>query len=220
MTPTPTPRPPRDRHAGDTVETIRAVVTLGPWLFILLVVAELLLRRRGVIGSGTFVVALILINPLLLVAVAWLIRRVGSRFAEGVMLTIFSARGTAHTYQYSDIESLIIRGDYRRAADEFGARLVAYPRDTEALIRLARLTADHLEDLDAAIGYLHRARETGPTRTQETTIGNALIDLHRARGDEPALRAELARFARVHRDTAAGRQALAALEAMRRGGEI
>jgi hypothetical protein len=213
------PSPPptrrlRDRHAGDTVETIRAVVTLGPWLLILLLAAEILMRRRGVLSSGQLTFVLVVVNPLLLVGLAWLLRRGSTRFAESVMGTLLSSRGTAHTPEFSEVESLIIRGEYAQAAEAYQSHLVAYPRDIAAQLRWARLTADHLDDIPAAIARYRRAREMAPTAAQETQIGNALIDLCRAHGDRDALRAELARFARIHRGTRAGEQARAACRAI------
>lgn len=212
--PVPSPSPTRrrltDRHAGDTVETVRAFVTLTPWLLILLLIGGILLRRRGVLSGGQLIFMLVVVNPLLLVGIAWLLRHGSARFAERMMGTLLSSRGTAHTPEFSAIESLIVRGEYRQAAEAYQSHLVAYPRDIAAQLRWARLTADHLDDIPAAILLYRRAREMAPTAAQETQIGNALIDLCRAHGDRDALRAELARFARIHRGTRAGEQARAA----------
>lgn len=220
MRPASTERTPRrltDRHAGETVESLRAAVTLGPWLFLLLIVPESVIWIRHQISTGTYTLLLVVINPLLLVGIAWLLRRVSGRVATSLMGMLFSARGTPHTAEFSEIESLIIRGNYPEAGDALRSHLVAWPSDTAAIIRLADLTATHLRDPDAAVALLLRARETRPTPHQDIAIANGLIDLYRSLGREHDLGRELVRFARQHQGTSAGQHAWAAYRALKSG---
>ncbi|MEO8479663.1 MAG: hypothetical protein ABI542_08525 [Gemmatimonadota bacterium] len=212
MPPTPTKPPKRlaDGHVGEKMENLRILITLAPWLYIVLVIIE------GLVGlsAGQWWLALFVINPLLVYLVSRVLRGAFGGIASTFMGGLLSTRGTAHTREFSEMESLIVRGEFAEAADRYRSHLVAFPDDTDASIRLAVLTAEKLRDPDAAVAHYLHARESGPTPQQETLIGNGLIDLYRAAGDAHALRAELARFARLHQHSAAGRHALEALKGM------
>lgn len=203
--------PLRDDHAGERIENLRVLITLGPWMFLLLAIVEVLLLFRGVISINTCIALMAVANPLLIYATARVLRGVFGGLAEGMMGTLLSTRGAPHTREFSEMESLVIRGQHAEAAVRYEEFLVAFPRDTDAWMRLAALQAAELRQGARAVVTYLRARESGPTPQQERIIGNALIDLHRGLGDHHALRAELARFARLNHGTAIGRQAQDAL---------
>ena len=85
--------------------------------------------------------------------------------------------------------------------------LVAFPEDVEARLRLAALFAGAAKQPTAAEHHLLEVRSVPHSPRQALVIGNALIDLYRATGQPHLLKAELARFARVHHGTDAGEQA-------------
>lgn len=212
MPPTPT-KPPkrlRDSHVGEKMENLRILITLGPWMFLVLVIFE------GFMGlsAGEWWLAIVVINPLLIYLVSRVLRGAFGGIASTFMGGLLSTRGTPHTREFSEMESLIVRGEFAEAAERYRSHLVAFPDDSDAWIRLAVLTAEKLKDPEAATAHYIRARETKPSASEETLIGNGLIDLYRASGDSHALRAELARFARLHAHSAAGRHALEALKGM------
>lgn len=212
--PPPMPKRLSDRDVGDRTENLRILITLGPWLFLVLTIVEALLFFRGTLSQTGFFVAVAVLNPVLIFALARVLRHAFEGVAGTFLGTLLSTRGTPHTREFSEMESLIIRGEFVEAAERYQSHLVAYPSDTDAWIRLAVLNAEKLRQTDAAVAHYRRARESGPTPGQETLIGNGLIDLHRAMGNQHALRAELARFARLHQHSAAGRHALEALRQM------
>ncbi len=213
MPPTePKPRKvPRDSHVGERAENLRILMTLGPWLFLVLVIIEFLM---GLSTGWEWFLALVVFNPLLIFLVSRVLRGAFGGIASTFMGGLLSTRGTAHTREFSEMESLIVRGEFAEAADRYRSHLVAFPDETDGWLRLAVLTAEKLRDPQTAVAHFLRARESGPTPQQETLIGNGLIDLYRAAGDTHALRAELARFARLHQHSAAGRHALEALKGM------
>jgi hypothetical protein len=206
------PKRRTDSHVGERVENLRVLITLGPWLFLVLTIAEVVMVLRGMISVDLCVVLVAFANPLIILGTAKFLRRALGDIAERAMGTLLSTRGTPHTREFSEMESLVIRGQCREAAERYDEFLVAFPRDTDAWMRLAALQAGELQQPERAVVTYLRARETGPTPPQERIIGNALIDLHRAAGDRHALRAELARFARLNRGTAVGRKAQEALQ--------
>ena len=201
----------RDSHVGDRIENIRILVTLGPWMFMVLTIAEVVLVLRGLISVDVCVLLVAVANPLIILGLSRVLRGTFEGVAARLMGTLLSTRGTPHTREFSEMESLVIRGEYTTAAERYEEFLVAFPRDTDAWMRLAALQAGELGLPDRAVVTYLKARETGPTPQQERLIGNALIDLHRALGDRHALRAELARFARLNANTAIGREAQRAL---------
>ena len=67
---------------------------------------------------------------------------------------------------FSEQDALIVRGQYRDAADSFRSHLVAFPADNSARIRLAELLKDRLDDRPGAISLLKEARSLGPSRSQ------------------------------------------------------
>jgi hypothetical protein len=127
--------------------------------------------------------------------------------SHGLIGGIAATSGDPYTVQYSEIETLVIRGAYTEAAERY--REIAFTSDTEAEphIRLGDVLVTYLKDYEGAIAAYQNAREARPTQAEQSRIANALIDLHRARGDREALKDELLRYAQLHQNAPAGRAA-------------
>lgn len=159
---------------------------------------------RGDISRGKFLFLLWIVAPLLSWLIAWLMMQLIDRASRGLLHTLVGAGGERHSREYSEQEALVVAGRIADAIDSYQAHLVAFPDDNEARLRLAALFAGPGAMPDAAERLYLEVRERAPTPRQETVVGNALIDLYRQMGREHHLRAELARYARLHAGTTGG----------------
>jgi hypothetical protein len=119
--------------------------------------------------------------------------------------------------EYSEAQSLVIRGEYRQAVEFYAAEAVANPKDPEPLILAARVLRDHLHDPAAAAEWLVRARHVdGITPRHDITIVRELVDLYDGPLDDPwrAL-PELARIAATYPNTSAATWARNTLSRLR-----
>lgn len=130
--------------------------------------------------------------------------RAVSMVADGLAHMLTASGGLDRQREYSEQETLVVRGAYREAADSYRSHLVAFPDDHEARLRLADLTRRHLVDPAAAEALYLEVRRGAPTRAQAMAVANGLIDLHQATGDRERLVAELGRLERAFVNTAAG----------------
>jgi tetratricopeptide (TPR) repeat protein len=89
---------------------------------------------------------------------------------------------------------MIVRGQYREAAEYFRDHLTVEPDDNEARLRLADLLEKHLNDLAGAERLYLEVRRLQPSRGEEVRAANGLIDLYRKQGNRERLLVELARF--------------------------
>ena len=115
-----------------------------------------------------------------------------------------AARGLVHgLYAVGDIpppksyprqDVMIVRGQYREAAEYFRDHLTVEPDDNEARLRLADLLEQHLNDLAGAERLYLEVRGRQPSRGEEMRAANGLIDLYRKQGSHERLLVELARF--------------------------
>ncbi len=145
-----------------------------------------------------------LVGPALLGRLVWpLIVGASHSMIGGLTAT----GGDPYTMQYSEIETLVIRGNYTEAAARY--REIASTSETEAEphIRLGDLLTTHLRDDAGATAAYYAARSARPTPSEQSRITNALIDLHRKSGDHVGLKDELLRFARLHPNAPAGKHA-------------
>jgi hypothetical protein len=107
---------------------------------------------------------------------------------------------------FSEQEAFVARGDITGAIASYRSRILSAKSDIEGRIRLGLLLTRAGEFAEAE-QWLLEARILGASAEQERPLGNAMIDLYRASGERPKLKAELARFARNHPGSEAGRQA-------------
>ena len=147
------------------------------------------------------------VAPLLAALMAYLVSHFFTRLSRALLGGLQSSGGERHSREYSEQQSLIVAGRIDEAIDSYQAYLVAYPEDVEARLRLAALYAGAAKQPDAAEYHLLESRGMPHSPRQELVIGNGLIDLYQATGQPHLLRAELARFARVHHGTEAAEQA-------------
>ena len=89
---------------------------------------------------------------------------------------------------------MIVRGQYREAAEYFRDHLTVEPDDNEARLRLADLLEQHLNDLAGAERLYLEVRGRQPNRGEEMRAANGLIDLYRKQWSRERLLVELARF--------------------------
>lgn len=127
--------------------------------------------------------------------------------SRGLIMGLGATSGDPYAFQYSEIEALVVRGAYEEAAGRYREIAATAMTDAEPHLRLGDLLAMQLGDLDGALAAYRGARGARPTRAEEARITNALIDLHRRRGDRVGLKDELSRYARLHPDSPAGRRA-------------
>ena len=90
---------------------------------------------------------------------------------------------------------MIVRGQYREAAEYFRDHLTVEPDDNEARLRLADLVEKHLDDPAEAERLYLEVRRHQPEPGHEMRAANGLIDLYRKQGRRDRLMVELARFA-------------------------
>ena len=196
----------KDSDAGERVEAFRARLLVFVALGFLLVASGLLLYARGYISVWAVRVWLLL-TPFVLYATSSLLLRTVHGAGSGLARVLFATGGERHSREYSEQQALVVAGRFDDAVDSYQAHLVAFPDDVEARLRLAALYAGGAQQPDAAERQFLEVRDMPHSPRQALVIGNALIDLYRSTGQRHALKAELARFARVHQGSAAGEQA-------------
>lgn len=107
--------------------------------------------------------------------------------------------------EYSQAQSLVIRGAYREAVELYAAEAAANPKDPEPLILAARVLRDHLHDPAAAAERLLRARHIDRiTPRHDVTVVRELVDLYEGPLRDPRrAMPELARIAATYPETSA-----------------
>lgn len=195
-----------DSHTGERIEDFRARLMVFVAMGLLLVVSGLLLYSQGYISVWA-VRAWLLLTPVVLYAASSLVLALIGRAGTGLAHVLFATGGEAHSREYSEQQALVVAGRIEEAIDSFQAHLAAFPDDVEARLRLASLYAGAAKQPDAAEHHLLEVRSVPHSPRQALVIGNALIDLYRSTGQRHLLKAELARFARMHHGTGAAEQA-------------
>ena len=139
--------------------------------------------------------ALLIILDLPLIALGILgIHAFTNRAARGLVHGIYAVGDIPPPRSYPRQDVMIVRGQYREAAEYFGDHLTVEPDDNEARLRLADLLEKHLNDLAGAERLYVEVRGRQPTRGEEVRAANGLIDLYRKQGNRERLLVELARF--------------------------
>jgi hypothetical protein len=195
------PRRLRDVDTGDQGERIRFVGSLVAYGCI----------PTYIIGRVAFPYAPTLLLLVAAMAVPALLGRlvwpliVGA--SHGLIGGLTATSGDPYTMQYSEIETLVICGNFTEAAARYREIASTSLTEAEPHIRLGDLLATHLRDDVGAIAAYHAARSARPTAAEQSRITNALIDLHRKSGQTEALKNELLRFAQLNPNAPAGRHA-------------
>lgn len=124
--------------------------------------------------------------------------------SRGMVGGLTATSGDPYTMQYSEIETLVIRGNVAEAAQRYREIASTSLTEAEPHIRLGDLLTTHLQDDVGAVAAFRAARSARPTPAEQSRITNALIDLHRKSGHTEALRDELLRFAQLHPNAPVG----------------
>lgn len=133
--------------------------------------------------------------------------------SAGLLRMLIAQGGDPVAAGHSEQDALVAAGRLADAADSFRSRLVAYPGDVEARIRLAALLAS-LQQPAEAVHHYRIARARRLTAHQRLAITTGLADIHRARRDDDRLADELSRCAREFPRSAAGEHARRELRAL------
>lgn len=121
---------------------------------------------------------------------------------------------------YSSIETLVARGHYRAAADQYAERARHPPDRVEATLRRAELLAGPLGQAETAAVELDSLRAAPLSHRDDFRVGLALVDLHEDQLHDPGrAMAELRRLIDLYPAGARRlRAALRDLKAQRSGG--
>lgn len=186
--------PLRDIDAAERADLLKIAVWFMPAALIMLTGLWSLLMEHDRIPRWLGVVMLILDVPLVALGVL-AIHRLTQRASTGLVHTLYAAGDIPPPRTYPRQELLIVRGQYREAAEYYRDHLTIEPDDHEARLRLADLLERHLSDPGGAERLYLEVRRGNPDRNHEMRAANGLIDLYRATGRRDRLRVELARFA-------------------------
>lgn len=199
----------KDGDSGDRVEQLRFTV-----LVVLPGTIMLLMLERLLWPGGPFLLFLPL-DIALLTLLSRLIWPLINHASHGLINTLTSAGGEAHSVEYSEVEALVIQGRHVEAQMMYRAIAEELPDNTEVRLRLGDLLmAPQTRDHVGATAAFLSARGSAPSRVEESRIANALIDLYRHTGNREGMKAELLRFARLHEGSPAGAQAREAVKRM------
>jgi tetratricopeptide (TPR) repeat protein len=201
--------PLRDVDSAERVQLIRIVVLFAPACFIILSALWALLRTQGTISSAVLVVLMLLNIPLTALGV-FAIHHGTSRASVGLVKSLYSAGDIAPPRTYPRQDVLLVRGQYREAAEYFRDHLTVEPDDNEARLRLADVLEKHLDDPSGAEQLYLEVRRHQPDRGHAMRAANGLIDLYRKQQRIDRLKVELARF-RDHYPGTSGAESAARL---------
>lgn len=200
---------------GDDAQFRTLLVQLAIPGFIVLAAGEYAAWRKEWIGGGVFVLLLLLLNPPVLYLLARMLNALIGGSATGFAQMVLAGGNLTPEPAHSGMESLVARGFYAQAAEQFRAHLVTAPADHLARFKLADLYRRHLADPLAAEQLYLEVRNGRRAPREEMFAGNMLIELYRETGRRDRQIVELARFAERWRGTVAGRSAAQALKELK-----
>ena len=183
----------KDIDLVERTQLLKITVWFGPAVFIMLSGAWYKLYDQGSI-SGWLCSFLTLLNIPLVALGVLAINALTNRASRGLVHTLYAVGDIPPPRSYPRQDVMIVRGQYREAADYFRDYLTAEPDDNEARLRLADLLEKHLNDFAGAERLYLEVRGRQPNRGEEMRAANGLIDLYRKQGNRERLLVELARF--------------------------
>jgi tetratricopeptide (TPR) repeat protein len=190
----------RDTDAAERAHLLKIAVWFAPAALVMLSGLWLFLLEKQRIPAWLGVIMLVLDIPLVALGVL-AINHLTARASTGLVHTLYAAGDIPPPRTYPRQELLIIRGQYREAAEYYRDHLTIEPGDHEARLRLAELLEERLGDPAGAERLYFEVRRGQPDRGHEMRAANGLIDLYRATGRTDRLLVELARFADRYRGT-------------------
>jgi tetratricopeptide (TPR) repeat protein len=173
-----------------------ATGAISGWLLALLIVLDVPLVVLGILGIHAFT----------------------SRASTGLVHGLYAVGDIPPPRSYPRQEVMIVRGQYREAAEYFRDHLTVEPDDNEARLRLADLLEQHLDDPAGAERLYLEVRARQPSRGEEMRAANGLIDLYRKQGNLERLLVELARFRDRYPGTPGAESAGRLLKVLKGGG--
>lgn len=153
---------PREEHAGDTRNIVRAMLwmlvpftVVGVLLLLVAPTVGMVVLATAVFGWGVFAFYLVF-NQLF-------VQTAGNAFGK-VLLP--SGSSTPPAKALSHIETMVVRGDLARAVEAYKAEIAVDPADVLSCERLGALAMRQLGDYDLAVWAYREAerRETAPGR--------------------------------------------------------
>ena len=202
-------------HSGDRAQFLEALVRVGLPASFLLTLAWFLALGKGWIGIGTFLLLLTAGNLVASFALAILIIWVSTLAGDSFARMVLAGGNLPPAPSFSSEESLVARGFYREAFEQYQAYLAAHPGDIEVRLRLADLARRHLSDPALAERLYLEIRQLSPAPNQERLATNLLIELYRELGRRDRVKVELARFAERYRGSKAADDARRALRELK-----
>lgn len=183
----------KDIDLVERTQLLKIAVWFGPATFIMLSGAWYKLYDQGSIPG--WVCGLLTLFNVPLVALGILgLHAFTTRASRGLVHTLYAVGDIPPPRSYPRQDVMIVRGQYREAADYFRDHLIVEPDDNEARLRLADLLERHLNDFAGAERLYLEVRGRQPNRGEEMRAANGLIDLYRKQGNRERLLVELARF--------------------------
>ena len=183
----------KDIDTAERTQLLKIAVWFGPAAFIMLGAAWARLYDEGAIPGWLMAVLIILDLPLIALGTI-AIHAFTNRASTGFVHGLYAVGDIPPPRSYPRQDVMIVRGQYREAADYFRDHLTIEPDDNEARLRLADLLEQHLNDLPGAEQQYLEVRGRQPNRGEEMRAANGLIDLYRKQGNRERLLVELARF--------------------------
>jgi tetratricopeptide (TPR) repeat protein len=151
------------------------------------------LYQNGAIPGWVLAVLIILDVPFVVLGILG-IHAITSRASTTLVHGLYAVGDIPPPRSYPRQDVMIVRGQYREAAEYFQDHLTVEPDDNEARLRLADLLEKHLNDFPGAERLYLEVRAREPSRGEELRAANGLIDLYRKQGNRERLVVELARF--------------------------
>jgi tetratricopeptide (TPR) repeat protein len=122
--------------------------------------------------------------------------------------SIYSPSGSSvpASKQYSQAESLAVRGMFREAIAAFEVAASEHPEDPQPYLRVARLYRDEVGEFEDAARWFKRAcRDSEIPAGMESLVVRELVEMYRVKLKQPEKAApELARFAEARAGTPEG----------------
>jgi tetratricopeptide (TPR) repeat protein len=179
---------------AEQAHLVKIAVWFGPAAFIMLAGLWFFLANQGTIPMWVAVVMTVLDIPFVVVGVLAIHHATG-RASSGLVNILYAVGDIAPPRTYPRQDVMIVRGQYREAAEYFRDHLTVEPDDNEARLRLADLLEQHLDDPTEAERLYLEVRRRQPEGGHEMRAANGLIDLYRKQGRRDRMIVELARFA-------------------------
>ncbi len=97
-----------------------------------------------------------------------------------------SGKSTPEKRDYSYAQSLAARGEFEEAIKAYDLAVAEYPEDPEPYLHIGRLYRDELQQYDAAVAWLKRARaEARVSEGQEQLATEEIIEIYTHRLHAP-----------------------------------